>query len=201
MVNGCLPNWHLWVADKEARGPADIWGNGPLAASSPGPLVAVTRMCGLLCMCTTALGTPQRGQTRRRAVKPSGRRTARRTRRVDSKLTARPRATRPQRFGDSRLGESILAVWQALTDSIPIPPTSVYSAQSMFLGRPISGVPKPLCDDVCWAYGLPLPAPRIGGGSLVRNSAPCSWQAFSRALSHAGLMPGARADPWVGPRL
>ena len=37
MVNGCLPNWHLWVADKEARGPADIWGNGPLAASSPDP--------------------------------------------------------------------------------------------------------------------------------------------------------------------
>ena len=62
MVNGCLPNWHLWVADKEARGPADIWGNGPLAASSPGPLVAVTRMCGLLCMCSTALGTPQRSQ-------------------------------------------------------------------------------------------------------------------------------------------
>ena len=73
VVNGCLPNWHLWVADKEARGPADIWGNGPLAASSPDPLVAVTPMCGLLCMCTTALGTPQRGQTRRRAVKPSGR--------------------------------------------------------------------------------------------------------------------------------
>jgi hypothetical protein len=29
----------------------DKWGNGPLAASSPNPLVAVTRMCGLLCMC------------------------------------------------------------------------------------------------------------------------------------------------------
>jgi len=87
------------------------------------------------------------------------------------------------------------------SNSIPIPPTSVYSAQSMFLGRPISGVPKPLRDDVCWAYGLPLAAPRIGGGSRVRNSAPCSWQGFSRALSHSGLMPGARADPWVGPRL
>jgi hypothetical protein len=62
-VNGCLPNRHLWVAHKEARGP-DKWGNGPLAASSPDPLVAVTRMCGLLCMCSTSLGTPQRGQSR-----------------------------------------------------------------------------------------------------------------------------------------
>jgi hypothetical protein len=31
---------------------------------------------------------------------------------------------RPQRFGDSRLGEGVLAVWQAVTDSIPVPRTN-----------------------------------------------------------------------------
>ena len=58
------------------QGAPDIGGTAPWPPR-PHPLVAVTRICGLLCMCTTALGTPQRGQTRRRAVKPSGRQTAR----------------------------------------------------------------------------------------------------------------------------
>jgi hypothetical protein len=40
----------------------------------------------------------------------------------------------PQRFGDSRLGESVLAVWQAVTDSIPVSRTSVYAAQIRYLG-------------------------------------------------------------------
>jgi hypothetical protein len=44
-----------------------------------------------------------------------------------------PVATRPQRFGDSRLGESVLAVWQAVTDSIPVPRTTVCAGQSMYL--------------------------------------------------------------------
>jgi hypothetical protein len=35
-----------------------------------------------------------------------------------------PASRRPQRFGDSRLGESVLAVWQAVTDSIPVPRTN-----------------------------------------------------------------------------
>jgi hypothetical protein len=44
-----------------------------------------------------------------------------------------PVATGPQRFGDSRLGESVLAVWQAVTDSIPVPRTGITAGQSMFL--------------------------------------------------------------------
>jgi hypothetical protein len=42
-----------------------------------------------------------------------------------------PVATGPQRFGDSRLGESVLAVWQAVTDSIPVSRTDVYPARSL----------------------------------------------------------------------
>jgi len=83
VVNGCLPNWHLWVADKEARGPADIWGNGPLAASSPDPLVAVTRMCGLLCMCSTT-------QARHSAAKHGGEPSSRQ---VDELLDERDKRT------------------------------------------------------------------------------------------------------------
>ena len=49
-----------------------------------------------------------------------------------------PVSRRPQRFGDSRLGESILAVWQAVTDSIQVPRTRV-ARQRRFSSRP-SGV-------------------------------------------------------------
>ena len=38
----------------------------------------------------------------------------------------------PQRFGDSRLGESVLAVWQARTDSIPVSRTSFNAVQSRY---------------------------------------------------------------------
>jgi hypothetical protein len=38
-----------------SQGAADKRGNGPLAVSSPDPMVGVTRICGLLCMCSTAL--------------------------------------------------------------------------------------------------------------------------------------------------
>ncbi len=41
----------------------------------------------------------------------------------------------PQRFGDSRLGESVLAVWQAVTDSIPVPRTSVCTCNKVLLGE------------------------------------------------------------------
>src|SRR5271155_3769589 len=37
---------------------------------------------------------------------------------------AEPASTSPQRCGDSRLGASVLAVWQAVTDSIPVPRTT-----------------------------------------------------------------------------
>jgi hypothetical protein len=37
-------------------------GERPPGRLVPDPLVAVTRMCGLLCMCSTTLGTPQRSQ-------------------------------------------------------------------------------------------------------------------------------------------
>ena len=40
-----------------------------------------------------------------------------------------PASRRPQRFGDSRLGEGVLAVWRAATDSIPVPRTSACAAQ------------------------------------------------------------------------
>jgi len=39
---------------------------------------------------------------------------------ADARRRRLPASRRPQRFGDSRLGESVLAVWQAVTDSIPV---------------------------------------------------------------------------------
>ena len=42
----------------------------------------------------------------------------------------------PQGFGDSRLGESVLAVWQAVTDSIPVPRTS-FDRTSMAVFDPV----------------------------------------------------------------
>ena len=39
----------------------------------------------------------------------------------------------PQRFGDSRLGEGVLAVWQAVTDSIPVSRTTICALQTRFM--------------------------------------------------------------------
>ena len=51
------------------------------------------------------------------------------SRKVDELSSGRrpPASRRPQRFGDSRLDENVLAVWQAVTGSIQVPRTSVYA--------------------------------------------------------------------------
>jgi hypothetical protein len=76
----------------------------------PGRLVPRPTGCGyphvrLVMHVLNYAGTPQRGQTWRRAVKSSGRRTARRTRQADWKLTGRPASTGPQALQDRRLSE------------------------------------------------------------------------------------------------
>ena len=76
----------------------------------PGRLVPRPTGCGyphvrLVMHVLNYAGTPQRGQTWRRAVKSSGRRTARRTRQADWKPTGRPASTGPQALQDRRLSE------------------------------------------------------------------------------------------------
>jgi hypothetical protein len=81
-------------------------------------------------------------RARWRAIESPGRR----ARQADRKLTAQPRATRPQRFGDYGLVESVLAVWQAVTgtqvhtQTIHAACRSITDSVSLVLTLPVSPV-------------------------------------------------------------
>src|ERR1700731_4924535 len=60
-----------------------------------------------------------------------------------------PMSMSPQRFGDSRLGEGVLAVWQAVTDSIPVSRTTSELRLCTFASACHKHAPSP-DTGVCW---------------------------------------------------
>jgi hypothetical protein len=81
----------------------------------------------------------------------------------------------PQRFGDSRLGESVLAVWQAVTDSIPVPRTNYLCSSNTVFTASLK------------IRELPVNSPQRACRQLARNVGrePCCAGAISECVAEA----------------